>query len=71
MTTTSVNVDLTPPSVSTFTTATNALTNLSSFSRDIQRSFGLPPSALRFGPELETGLSTGRRPDLRRSPGRD
>ncbi len=46
-------------------------TNLSSFSRDIQRSFGLPPSALRFGPELETGLSTGRRPDLRRSPGRD
>jgi hypothetical protein len=46
-------------------------TNLSSFSRDIQRNFGLPPSALRLGPDLGTGLNRGRRPDLRRSPGRD
>jgi AraC-like DNA-binding protein len=46
-------------------------TNLSSFSRDIQRRFGLPPSALRFGPELGTGLSRDRLQNLRRSPGRD
>ena len=57
MTTTSVNVDLTPPSVSTFTTATNALTNLSSFSYTLTLSESV--SGLASADFTNVGTATG------------
>ena len=57
MTSTSVNVDLTPPSVSTFTTATNALTNLSSFSYTL--TFSESVSGLAAADFTNVGTATG------------